>query len=113
MLDRKFQQTLPKINLRDKGMIPVVPMGGHFKYLGNIFDFQSLKAVPKKEFESKLDKILGIISSLRVRSQKKLKIFSMYVPSQFNFELKIYDFTGAFVSVVVDKLCTRHIREWL
>ena len=28
MLDRKFQQILPKINLRDNGMIPAVPLGG-------------------------------------------------------------------------------------
>src|SRR6267154_1441044 len=113
MLDRKFQQILPKINLRDNGMIPAVPMGGHFKYLGKILDFQSLNAVPKKEFESKLVKILGKISSLRVRSQTKLKIFSMYVPSQFNFELKIYNFTDAFMAGVIDRLCTSHIREWL
>ena len=113
MLDRKFQQILPKINLRDKGMIPAIPMRGHFKYLGKIFDFQSLNAVPKKEFESKLVKILGKISSFRVRSQIKLKIFSMYVPSQFNFELKIYNFTDAFMSGVIDRLCTSHIREWL
>src|SRR6267154_2105157 len=113
MIDRKFQQILPKINFRDKVMIPAVPMGGHFKYLGKIFDFQSLNAVPKKEFESKLVKILGKISSLRVRSQTKLKIFSMYVPSQFNFELKIYNFTDAFMSGVIDRLCTSHIREWL
>src|SRR6267154_1660250 len=38
MLDRKFQQILPKINLRDKGMIPTVPMGG---------DFQSLNAAQR------------------------------------------------------------------
>src|SRR6266516_1265522 len=37
----------------------------------------------------------------------------MYVPSQFNFELKIYNFTDAFLSGVVDRLCTSYIREWL
>ena len=36
----------------------------------------------------------------------------MYVPSQFNFELKIYKFTDAFMSGVIDRLCTSHIREW-
>src|SRR6266516_322892 len=113
MLNRKFQQILPKINLRDKGMIPAVPLGGHFKYLGSVFDFQSLNSVPKKEFETKLNNILVKISSLKVRSQTKLKIFSVYVPSQFNFELKIYNFTEAFLSGVVDRLCTSHIREWL
>ena len=53
MIDRKFQQILPKINLRDKGMIPAVPLRGHFKYFGKIFDFQALNSVPKKDFETK------------------------------------------------------------
>src|SRR6266516_3864037 len=113
MKDRRFQQILPRINLEGKGMIPAVPLGGHFKYLGKIFDFQSLNSVPKQEFESKLNKIMAKISSLKVRSQTKLKIFSMYVPSQFNFELKIYNFTDAFLSGVIDRLCTMKIREWL
>src|SRR6266516_2458631 len=113
MLERKFQQILPKINLQGKGIIPAVPLGGHFKYLGRIFDFSSLNSVPKKEFETKLVAILDRISSLKVRSQTKLKIFSMYVPSQFNFELKIYNFPDAFLSGIIDRLCTRHIREWL
>ena len=51
--DGKFQQILPQINLRDKGMIPAVPLGSHFKYLGKVFDFQSLNSVPKKDFEAK------------------------------------------------------------
>ena len=111
--DGMFQQILPNIDLRGKGIIPAVPLGGHFKYLGKIFDFQSLNSEPKKEFESKLIKILANISSLKVRSQTKLKIFSIYVPYQFNFELKIYNFTDAFLSGVIERLCIRHIREWL
>src|SRR6266516_2353160 len=94
-------------------MIPAVPMGGHFKYLGKIYDFQALNEVPKKEFLTKLEKILVKISSLKVRCQTKLKIFSRYVPSQFNFELKIYNFTDAFLSGTIDRLCTKHLREWL
>jgi len=113
MVDRRFQQILPKINLQNKGMIPAVPMGGHFKYLGKVFDFKSLNSVPKEEIETKLKNMLGKISSLKVRCQTKLKIFSMYVPSQFNFELKIYKFTDAFLSDTIDRLCTSHIREWL
>ena len=113
MRDGKFIQISPNINLKDKGMIPAVPLGGHFKYLGKIFDFPALNSEPKKEFESKLVKILAKISSLQVRSQTKLKIFSTYVPAQFNFELKIYKFTDAFLSGVIDRLCTRYIREWL
>src|SRR6266516_4676880 len=113
MKDGKYQQILPSIGLRDKGLIPAVPVGGHFKYLGKFFDFPSLNAEPKREFESKLVKILDKISSLQIRCETKLKIFSLYVPSQFNFELKIYNFTDAFLSGVIERLCTRNIREWL
>src|SRR6266516_6151152 len=42
MKEGRFLQILPNINLRDKRMIPAVPLGGHFKYLGKIFDFPSL-----------------------------------------------------------------------
>ena len=113
MLNGNFAQILPNLHLKGKGMIPAVPLGGHFKYLGKIFDFPSLNSVPKEEFEAKLTSILAKISSLKIRSQTKLKIFSMYVPSQFNFELKIYNFPDAFLSGVVDRLCTKYIREWL
>src|SRR6266516_5411454 len=104
---------MPTIGFRDKGLIPEVQLGGHLKYLDKIFDFPSLNSEPKKEFESKLVKILAKISSLKFRSQTKLKIFSMYVPSKFNFELKIYNFMDAFLSGVIDRLCTCKIREWL
>src|SRR5437867_9044808 len=113
MRDNKFQQILSNIHLRDKGTIPAVPLGDHFKYLGKIFDFQAMNSASKREFETKLEKFLVKISSLKIRCQTKLKIFSMYVPSQFNFELKIYNFTDSFLSGVVDRLCTRYIREWL
>src|SRR6267154_4770654 len=89
------------------------PPGGHFQYLSKIFDFQAMNSVPKEELETKLEKILDVISSLNVRCQTKLKIFSMYVPSQINFELKIYNFTETFLSGVVGRLCTSHLREWL
>src|SRR5206468_10116361 len=35
------------------------------------------------------------------------------VPSQFGFELKIYNFPDSFLSGVMDRLCTMHIRGWL
>src|SRR5206468_9727604 len=84
----------------------------HFKYLGKIFDFQAMNLASIREFETKLETFLVKISSLKIRCQTKLKIFSMYVPSQFNFELEIYNFTDSFLSGVVDRLCTYHMREW-
>ena len=112
MCKTSFQQIIPKVSLT-KGLIPAVPLGGYFTYLGKIFDFESQNANPKINIEAKLTKMLETISSLNVRSQVKLKIFARYVPTQFNFELKIYDFANNFLSGVMDNLCTKHIRKWL
>src|SRR6267154_769935 len=109
----KHQQILPNVILTNKGPIPAVPLGGHFKYLGKIFDFESLDSVPKRNFEDKLVNILDKLSSLNIKCQTKLKIFATYVPTQFLFELKIYNFTDAFLTGVIDRICSKHIRDWL
>ena len=87
--------------------------GWTFHQSRQVFDFDQKDTIPKKEIENKLEIILDKISSLKIRPQTKIKIFSRYVPSQFNFELKIYDFTSTFISSTLDSLCTRHIRKWL
>ena len=53
-------------------------MGGHFKYLGSIFNFDMKDVVPRTEIEEKMDKILQTITNLNVTAQTKLKIFSIF-----------------------------------
>jgi len=112
MCKTKFQQILPTVALA-KGKIHSVLLEGHFKYLGKIFDFELKYTIPKQEMADKLGKMLNTLSALKIRSQTKLKIFSRYVTAQFTFELKIYNFTDTYLSSVIDKLCTFHIRKWL
>jgi hypothetical protein len=88
-------------------------MGGHFTYLGRVFNFDMKDDIPKKDVEVRLEKILKIISDLNIKTQTRLKIFSRYVPSQIMFELKIYSFPATFISNVIDVRCTAHIRKWL
>src|SRR6185436_6384256 len=104
MGNSKYQQILPKIAL-DKGVIPAVPIDGHFKYLGRIFNFDMKDDIPKKEVEQKIEKLLHTITSLNVKPQTKLKIFEIFVPTQIMFELKIYSFGQTFISSVIDRLC--------
>ena len=75
-----FQQILPVVAL-DKGVIPAVPIGGHFKYLGRVFDFAVKDDVPKNEIDDRIRAILNTITDLNVKIQTKLKIFSKYIPS--------------------------------
>jgi hypothetical protein len=65
------------------------------------------------KLEEKLTTMLEKISSLSIRPQTKLNILSRYIPSQVAFELKIYNFPATFLTGVVDRLCTLHIRRWL
>jgi hypothetical protein len=73
-----FQQFLPTVALV-KGVIPAVPIGGHFKDLGRIFDFVMRDDIPKKEIEDRIRTILTIISDLSIRTQAKLKLFSYFI----------------------------------
>src|ERR1700759_1197338 len=108
----KCQQILPKVAL-EKGVISAVPIGGHFRYLGKIFNFDMKDEIPKNEIKEKLEKQLQIISDLNVKSQTKLKIFSVFIPTQIIFDIKIYSFAPTFISSVIDRLCTAYIRKWL
>jgi hypothetical protein len=67
----------------------------------------------KKEIEAKMVKLLRTISDLNIKPQTKLKIFAIFIPTQINFDLKIYSFAPTFISSVLDRLCTAHIRKWL
>ena len=107
-----FQQVLPVVALA-KGVIPAVPLGGHFKYLGRLYNFDMKDDIAKKEIEDRMGQFLTIITNLNIRVQTKLKIFSRHVPSQIMFELKIYSFAPTFISNVIDNMCTAYIRKWL
>ena len=60
-----------------------------------------------------MDNFKKIISNLKIRPQTKLKIFSQFLPSQFSFELRIYNFSSAWISENIDALCVRVIRSWI
>src|SRR3989441_3366301 len=112
MGQNKYQQILPKVAL-DKGVISAVPIGGHFKYLGRTFNFDMKDEIPKKEVEEKIGKLLQTVTDLNIKPQTKLKIFSIFVPTQIIFDIKIYSFAPTFISSVIDRLCTAYIRKWL
>ena len=45
--------------------------------------------IPKKEVEEKVEKLLDTITNIKVKSQTKIKIISLFVSSQITFELKL------------------------
>jgi len=109
---KTYSQILPNITLR-AGNIPAVPIGGQFQYLGRLFDVSLDDACAKSNIVSKMDNFLKIISNLKIKPQTKLRIFSQFLPSQFSFELRIYNFSSTWISENIDALCIRVIRSWI
>src|SRR6267154_4305625 len=107
-----YSQILPNISL-SAGNIPAVPIGGQFQYLGRLFDVSLDDACAKSNIVSKMDNFLKIISNLKIKPQTKLRIFSQFLPSQFSFELRIYNFSSTWISENIDALCIRIIRSWI
>ena len=83
-----YTQVLPNISL-STGNIPAIPIDDHFVYLGRIYDFSLDDDLAKKSLISKMEQLLKIISDLKIRPQTKLRIFQLFIPSQFSFPLRV------------------------
>src|SRR6218665_3049390 len=93
--------------------IPPVPLGGSFTFRKAVrIDMKNNLA--KSEICNKFEQLLKITSDLKVAAQTKLKILKRYIPSQLQFEMKIYPLGTTLIEEQnVDASCTRHVRSWL
>ena len=106
-------QILPKLSIH-AGEIHAIPVGGHFTYLGRIFDFEMKCTEGKTEIIRKtVEKYLRIITKLKLKPQTKLKIFDRFIPSQISFKLRVCNISVTWISESLDTLCLRYIRQWL
>jgi hypothetical protein len=110
--EKNYNQILPKISISKGGITPT-PIGGSFKYLGRIFDFDMKGEIEKHELVAKLSNLLKITTDLNIRPQMKLKIFDSYIVSQISFSLRVCNFTSTWVAESLDALCIQHIRKWI
>ena len=60
-----------------------------------------------------METFLKITSSLNIRPQIKLNFFSLYIPTQFSFRLRIYNLSSTWIADNLDALCIRFIRRWI
>ena len=109
---KNYQQILPNIAI-SHGLIPSVPIGDEFKYLGRIYNFRTDDAIAKDEIQSKVENLLKITSSLNIKPQSKIKILSRFIPTQLSFYFKIYNLSFTWISDTLDSICTKHARDWL
>ena len=110
---RMFQQIEPALFV-DQERIPSIPIGGHFIYLGKIFDFDLKNEQAKKVVKEKLLKLLKITSLLRIQVQTRLKILKTYIlHSQLSFELRMYNFGSTWIEDNLDMETNNQVRDWL
>ena len=69
--------------------------------------------IAKLETAAKVESCLKIISNLNIKPQTKLKILSVYLPSQISFNLRIYSFSPTWISEAIDSVCVKYVRAWI
>jgi len=107
-----YLQIKPLLTL-NAGNIFTVPIDGQFTYLGRRFSFDLNHESVKQSLKNKLELLLKVTDSLKIKTQTKLRILSLYIHSQMLFELKLYDFPLTWVEQTLDAMCFNYIRDWM
>jgi len=108
----QYIQTQPGLFI-DGTPIPVIDQNKSFKYLGKLFNFQMDNNDAKQEIESSVRLMLSTTTNLHVRPQTKLKIVRKIMPTQFSFQLRLYDISLTWIHQSLDSLLTNCVRDWL
>ena len=107
-----YVQTEPKI-YNNSIVIPPIKMGESFKYLGKNFSFQMKNQEVKDILLHKIKTLLEKISTLKIPIQLKLKILRLYLPTQINFELRMYNISHTWITNNLDFAIINSVRSWL
>src|SRR6267154_1056399 len=107
-----YAQFEPKLYVEGAQM-PSVKIGASFKYLGKLFSFSLDNFDIKEHLTAKLNSLMEKIANLKISIQTKLKIVRYYIPSQLNFELRLYSLSHTWISNELDSIITNKIKTWL
>ena len=67
----------------------------------------------KAQLIKSVSHMMDVTDTLLVRSQTKLKIVKLFIPSQISFDFKLYDISLTWVNQQLDAIVVRHVRNWL
>ena len=107
-----YKQYLPNLTI-DNSPIPALELGSSFRYLGKLFNYEMNNEEAKTNLVNRLSALLEKIKILKVKVTMKLKILRIFVPSQVNFELRIYDFSYTWIEQSLDSLVVNAVNDWL
>ena len=110
--DGTYRQFQPFLTIGDQSL-PAVEDGDSFKYLGKLFDFSMKNTAIKTTLRDQLKRLLEITSNLDIKPQQKLKILRNYIPTQFKFQLRIYDISYTWIELNLDTQISNAVRDWI
>ena len=111
-LDGSYQQFQPVLTIGDQSL-PAIEDGDSFKYLGKMFDFSMKNTAIKETLKDRMKRLLEVTSALEIKPQQKLKILKIYIPTQFKFELRIYDISYTWIDLNLDSQVSNCVRDWI
>ena len=107
-----YVQFQPVLCVGDQ-VLPPVEMDKSFKYLGKLFNFGMREIEIKEQLEERLSGILITTSCLKIKPQTKLRILRLYLPTQFTFELRVYEISLTWITQHLDAMIDDNVRRWL
>ena len=110
--DGTYRQFQPFLTIGDQSL-PAVDDSDSFKYLGKLFDFSMKNTAIKTTLRDQLKRLLEITSNLDIKPQQKLKILRNYIPTQFKFQLRIYDISYTWIELNLDTQVSNAVRDWI
>ena len=97
----------------DGNTIPPIELGGSFTCLGKSFNFSMNNEATKAQLVKSVSHMMDVTDTLLVRTQTKLKILKLFIPSQISFDFKLYDISLTWINQQLDAIVVRHVRNWL
>ena len=60
-----------------------------------------------------MKRLLEVTSALEIKPQQKLKIWKIYIPTQFKFELWIYDISSMWIDLNLNSQVSNCVKDWI
>ena len=105
-------QYLPKLFLNNL-LVPRVPIGESFRYLGRYFDFNMSDERHKSELLDTFADTLYRINELPLHPKNKIILYTRYVLAKISWHLTVTDIGKTWVNEKLDSIASNFIRKWL
>ena len=105
-------QFQPKLLVNSK-IVPPVKNSESFKYLRRFFNIYMDNKDHKEILISSLQYMLKTLDSLHIHPKNRLRLYHRYILSKISWHFTVTDLGKTWISVNLDSIVSKFIREWL